>query len=88
MLLIIAVFVAGWVMVKYMYVMHKKYFIPYLIFQLGVTLLLVRVWMIRGIEGSTWGFNGLVMMAVGLISALIIFLYRRILTMNNVHKDE
>ncbi|WP_124071537.1 hypothetical protein [Filibacter tadaridae] len=53
----------------------KRYFVPYLIFQLGITLLVISIFFIGRWAGMAYGFVSLVIMGLGIITGLLIFTY-------------
>lgn len=74
-LLSLVLFFLGWYYFKLFYVKKRRFFIPYIIFQLGVTLLVISIFLIGGFEGMGYGVMALMIMAMGLLLGLIFFLY-------------
>jgi len=73
----IALFLTGIYYFRYFYVKKRHYFIPYLIFQVGATLLVVSIFLIGGWNGMFYGMVALFMVAIGLVVALCIFIYEK-----------
>ncbi len=71
----IALCIFGWAYFSSFYRKHKRYFVPYLIFQLGVTLLVISIFIIGSWAGMAYGFVSLVIMGLGLIIGFLIFTY-------------
>ena len=71
----IALCIFGWAYFRFFYRKHKRYFVPYLIFQLGVTLLVISIFIIGQWAGMAYGFISLVIMGLGLLIGLLIFIY-------------
>ncbi len=70
-----ALFIMGWCYFKFFYVSHKKYFIPYIVFQLGISLFVTSIFIIGGWAGMAYGFVSLVIMGFGLIAGLLVYTY-------------
>ena len=70
-----ALFIIGWCYFKFFFITHKNYFIPYIVFQLGISLLVTSLFIIGGWAGMAYGFVSLVMMSLGLIAGLIIGIF-------------
>jgi len=74
LVLVICAFVGGWMLVPYIYRRYRFYNIPFIIFQLGVTLLFVSIFFIGGWEGMGYGFLAFIIMGIGLMYILILLL--------------
>ncbi|MFT4412839.1 hypothetical protein ACLM5H_03165 [Fredinandcohnia humi] len=74
----IALFVIGWCFVKKVYVSYKSYFIPYFIFQIGSTLLVISIFVIGAWAGMAVGFLSACIMGMGLLMALFVFIFSKI----------
>ena len=70
-----ALFIIGWCYFRFFYVTHKKYFIPYIVFQLGISLLVTSLFIIGGWTGMAYGMVALVMIGLGLIVGLLVWVY-------------
>ncbi|MEK3886256.1 hypothetical protein [Bacillus sp. FSL K6-3431] len=71
----LVLFIIGWCYFRFIYVKHKKYFIPYIVFQLGISLLIASIFIIGGWAGMGYGIISLFIMGLGLISGLFVFIY-------------
>ncbi|MFJ7935904.1 hypothetical protein [Sporosarcina sp. NPDC096371] len=72
--------IIGWGFFKFFYGTNKKYFIPYILFQLGISLLVTSIFIIGGWSGMAYGFISLVMMGMGLIAGILVWSYTLIQT--------
>lgn len=72
----ILLFTVGWAFCKFFYRQLKKYFFPYLLFQLGITLFVASIFLIGGWEGMAWGMMSLLLMGMGLLAAIFIYCYQ------------
>ncbi|RNA66967.1 hypothetical protein EBO34_17375 [Alteribacter keqinensis] len=72
---LLAVTVAGWILLG---IFHRKfgmYFLPYLISLLGLTLLMVSIFLIGGWEGMGVGMISFAVVAIGLLAGLTVYVY-------------
>ncbi|WBL14845.1 hypothetical protein [Sutcliffiella sp. NC1] len=74
----VALFVLGLFYFKFFYVKHRKYFIPYLVFQIGITLLVASIFIIGGWAGMAYAFISVWIIGLGLLSGLFVFVYSKI----------
>ncbi|AST93652.1 hypothetical protein BC6307_21475 [Sutcliffiella cohnii] len=74
----VALFVLGLFYFKFFYVKQRKYFIPYLIFQIGITLLVASIFIIGGWAGMAYAFISVWIIGLGLLSGLFVFVYSKI----------
>lgn len=65
--------VYGWLRFNHFYKRNRTYFIPYIIFQLGVTLFAISLFLIGGWQGMGYGIVAIMMIGVGLLLALLIY---------------
>ncbi|MBM7095212.1 hypothetical protein JSY36_05530 [Bacillus sp. H-16] len=72
---LLVVTVAGWILLG---IFHRKfgmYFLPYLISLLGLTLLMVSIFLIGGWEGMGVGMIAFAVVAIGLLAGLTVYVY-------------
>lgn len=71
----IALCILGWAYFRTFYEKHKRYFVPYLIFLLGNTLLVISIFIIGEWAGLAYAFISLIIMGLGLIIGFLILMY-------------
>ena len=74
----LALFFIGWYYSRFIYVKYKTYFVPYILFQLGISLFVISIFIVGGWAGMGLGFVSLLIMGVGLLVALFIFILSKI----------
>ncbi|WP_078592928.1 YesK family protein [Evansella clarkii] len=75
---ILALTAAGWLLLGVVYNKLRKYFLPHIINQLGLTLLMISLFVIGGWEGMGVGMIALMIIGAGLLMALSVFVYSRV----------
>lgn len=75
---ILALTAAGWLLLGVVYNKLRKYFLPYIINQLGLTLLMISLFVIGGWEGMGVGMIALMIIGAGLLMALSVLVYSRV----------
>lgn len=65
----------GWLRFKHFYEDNRTYFMPYIIFQLGVTLFAISLFVIGGWQGMGVGIVAVMMIGIGLFIALLIYVF-------------
>ena len=69
----LALFILGWYYFTFFYVKRKRYFIPYIVFQLGLTLFVVSIFIIGRWVGMGLGIISLLIMGLGSFSLDYLF---------------
>lgn len=66
--------VFGWLRFNHFYRHQRTYFVPYIIFQIGVTLFAISIFIIGGWDGMGLGIVAIMMIGVGVLIALLIYI--------------